>query len=239
MAAVEAAGPAAAPDYEAAELYTRVFRVGALGRCWRQQLGPPDLSLAAEAAAELGCATEEELSCAAAELGCAAETAAELRAVCRWPRGRRRAREGRPDERPGPRGGCAGRGPPDAAQPREGLETSGFLQAGSCGPGAGGKLVAPLGAGAGGGRRGPGAAGAVAQALHRLLTRGGRRPGSTAPEQPSPALCRLGGLVFFFFNHLPGRYAVEKAHVAFREGSAPLAETLRYGLEFVSRQCST
>ncbi|KAM9587757.1 snRNA-activating protein complex subunit 3 isoform 3-T3 [Morphnus guianensis] len=75
MAAVEAAGPAAAPDYEAAELYTRVFRVGALGRCWRQQLGPPDLSLAAEAAAA-------ELGCGAAELGCAAETAAELRAVC-------------------------------------------------------------------------------------------------------------------------------------------------------------
>ncbi|XP_064357382.1 snRNA-activating protein complex subunit 3 isoform X3 [Dromaius novaehollandiae] len=67
------AAAAAVPDYEVAELYTRVFRVGAVGRYWRQQLGPPDLSLAAEAAAE---------AAVAAELGCAAETAAELRAVC-------------------------------------------------------------------------------------------------------------------------------------------------------------
>uniref|UniRef100_A0A8B9S311 snRNA-activating protein complex subunit 3 n=1 Tax=Apteryx owenii TaxID=8824 RepID=A0A8B9S311_APTOW len=68
-----AAAADAVPDYEVAELYTRVFRVGALGRGWRQRLGPPDLSLATEAAAE---------AAVAAELGCAAETAAELRAVC-------------------------------------------------------------------------------------------------------------------------------------------------------------
>lgn len=85
MAGVEAAG--AAPDYEAAELYTRVFRVGGLGRCWRQHLGPPDLSLTAEEAA-----AAEADAAVAAELGCTAETAAELRAVCRWPRGRRRWR---------------------------------------------------------------------------------------------------------------------------------------------------
>ncbi|XP_064902243.1 snRNA-activating protein complex subunit 3 isoform X2 [Columba livia] len=70
MAAAEAA-----PDYEAAEVYTRAFRVGALGRGWRRHLGPPDLSLAGEAAADAEAAV-------AAELGCAAETAAELRAVC-------------------------------------------------------------------------------------------------------------------------------------------------------------
>ncbi|XP_061875138.1 snRNA-activating protein complex subunit 3 isoform X2 [Colius striatus] len=64
-----------APDYEAAELYTRVFRVGALGRGWRQQLGPPDLSLATDAAGESDAAV-------ATELGCAAETAVELRALC-------------------------------------------------------------------------------------------------------------------------------------------------------------
>ncbi|KAM6227656.1 snRNA-activating protein complex subunit 3 isoform 2-T2 [Spheniscus humboldti] len=74
-AAEEAAG--AAPDYEAAELYTRVFRVGALGRCWRQRLGPPDLSLAAEVAAEADADVD-----VAAGLGCAVETAAELRGVC-------------------------------------------------------------------------------------------------------------------------------------------------------------
>lgn len=85
MAGVEAAG--AAPDYEAAELYTRAFRVGGLGRRWRQQLGPPDLSLTAEDAA-----AAEADAAAAAELGCTAETAAELRAVCRWPRGRCRWR---------------------------------------------------------------------------------------------------------------------------------------------------
>ncbi|XP_063996703.1 snRNA-activating protein complex subunit 3 isoform X4 [Pogoniulus pusillus] len=66
---------AAAPDYEAAELYTRAFQVGALGHCWRQQLEPPDLSLAAETAAKTDAAVAEEL-------GCAADTAAELRAVC-------------------------------------------------------------------------------------------------------------------------------------------------------------
>lgn len=79
MAAAEAA-----PDYEAAEVYTRAFRVGALGRGWRRHLGPPDLSLAGEAAADAEAAV-------AAELGCAAETAAELRAVCRWERGERPA----------------------------------------------------------------------------------------------------------------------------------------------------
>ncbi|KAM6230869.1 snRNA-activating protein complex subunit 3 isoform 1-T1 [Porphyrio hochstetteri] len=73
MAAVEAAGPA--PDYEVAELYTRVFPVGAIGRHWRQQLGPPDLSLAVEE-------EDEGDAAVAADLGCAAETAAELRAVC-------------------------------------------------------------------------------------------------------------------------------------------------------------
>ncbi|NXY87663.1 SNPC3 protein, partial [Alcedo cyanopectus] len=64
-----------APDYEAAELYTRAFRVGAFGRAWRQQLEPPELSLAAEVTAEADAAV-------AAELGCAVATAAELRAVC-------------------------------------------------------------------------------------------------------------------------------------------------------------
>ncbi|XP_075596023.1 snRNA-activating protein complex subunit 3 isoform X2 [Balearica regulorum gibbericeps] len=73
MAAVEAAGPV--PDYEVAELYTRGFCVGAFGHCWWQQLGQPDLSLAAEEAAEADAAV-------AAELACAAETVAELRAVC-------------------------------------------------------------------------------------------------------------------------------------------------------------
>ncbi|KAM6034270.1 snRNA-activating protein complex subunit 3 isoform 3-T4 [Chlamydotis macqueenii] len=73
--AAAAAAEEAAPDYEAAELYTRVFRVGALGRGWRQQLEPPDLSLKAVAEADSDGAV-------AAELGCAAETAAELRAVC-------------------------------------------------------------------------------------------------------------------------------------------------------------
>ncbi|NXL34527.1 SNPC3 protein, partial [Glaucidium brasilianum] len=68
---------AAAPDYEATELYTRVFRVGAVGRRWRQELGPPDLSLAVGAAAEV-----DEAAAVAAELGCAAETVPELRAVC-------------------------------------------------------------------------------------------------------------------------------------------------------------
>lgn len=82
MAAVEAAGQA--PDYEAAELYTRAFHLGTLGRCWRQQLGPADLSLAAEAAA-----AEAAEAAVAAELGCAEETVAELRAVCRWRPGRR------------------------------------------------------------------------------------------------------------------------------------------------------
>ncbi|NXU48041.1 SNPC3 protein, partial [Turnix velox] len=67
------------PDYEAAELYSRAFRVGGFGRCWRQQLGPPDLSLSAETAA-VGAEAEE--AAVAAELGCGADTAAELRALC-------------------------------------------------------------------------------------------------------------------------------------------------------------
>ncbi|XP_053788290.1 snRNA-activating protein complex subunit 3 isoform X1 [Vidua chalybeata] len=71
-----AVAEAAAPDYESAELYTRSFRVGALGLSWRRLLGPPDLSLAAAA-------EEEEVDAAvAAALGCAPGTAAELRAVC-------------------------------------------------------------------------------------------------------------------------------------------------------------
>lgn len=72
-----AAAAAQAPDYEAAELYTRAFRVGALGLGWRRLLGPPDLSLAEEEA-------EEADAAVAAALGCAPSTAAELRAVCRW-----------------------------------------------------------------------------------------------------------------------------------------------------------
>ncbi|XP_017693408.1 PREDICTED: snRNA-activating protein complex subunit 3 [Lepidothrix coronata] len=68
-----------APEYESAELCTRAFRVGALGRGWRRQLGPPDLSLAAAQEEK-----EETDEAVAAELGCAADTAAELRAVCRW-----------------------------------------------------------------------------------------------------------------------------------------------------------
>ncbi|KAJ7423415.1 snRNA-activating protein complex subunit 3 [Pitangus sulphuratus] len=69
---------AEAPEYESAELCTRAFLVGALGRGWRRLLGPPDLSLAA-AEEEEG---EEADAAVAAELGCAADTAAELRAVC-------------------------------------------------------------------------------------------------------------------------------------------------------------
>ncbi|KAF4802922.1 snRNA-activating protein complex subunit 3 [Turdus rufiventris] len=70
-----AAAAAEAPDYEAAELYTRAFRVGALGLGWRRLLGPPDLSLAEEEA-------EEADAAVAAALGCTPSTAAELRAVC-------------------------------------------------------------------------------------------------------------------------------------------------------------
>ncbi|KAL9821698.1 snRNA-activating protein complex subunit 3 isoform 2-T2 [Geothlypis trichas] len=73
-----AAMAAVVPDYELAELYTRAFRVGALGLSWRRLLGPADLSLAAEAEKE-----EEEDAAVAAALGCAPGTAAELRAVCR------------------------------------------------------------------------------------------------------------------------------------------------------------
>ncbi|KAJ7406273.1 snRNA-activating protein complex subunit 3 [Willisornis vidua] len=67
---------AAVPEYESAELCSRAFRVGAVGRGWRQQLGPLDLSLAEE---------DEEAdpdTAVAAELGCGQDTAAELRAVC-------------------------------------------------------------------------------------------------------------------------------------------------------------
>ena len=146
MAAVEAGGPV--PDYEVAELYTRGFCVGAFGHCWWQQLGQPDLSLTAEEAAEADAAV-------AAELGCAAETVAELRAVCRWPRGRRRAggaahgaplRAGVPCRgyaaacRPGPARRCSAQGR---------AETTGCLQAGICGPSPSEKLSASLGAGAG------------------------------------------------------------------------------------------
>ncbi|XP_005155041.2 snRNA-activating protein complex subunit 3 [Melopsittacus undulatus] len=74
-AAAEAEAAGAAPDYEAAELYTRAFRVGALGRCWMQHLGPPDLSLAAEAAAD-------EDAAIVAELGCEVEMVPELQEVC-------------------------------------------------------------------------------------------------------------------------------------------------------------
>ncbi|XP_035166795.1 snRNA-activating protein complex subunit 3 isoform X3 [Oxyura jamaicensis] len=70
---------AAAPEYEVGELHTRAFCVGALGRGWRQQLGPPDLSLAAEEEED---EEEEEDVAVAEELGCDLETAAELRAVC-------------------------------------------------------------------------------------------------------------------------------------------------------------
>ncbi|XP_032061532.1 snRNA-activating protein complex subunit 3 [Aythya fuligula] len=71
---------AAAPEYEVGELHSRAFSVGALGRAWRQQLGPPDLSLAAEEEEEED--EEEEDMAVAEELGCGLETAAELRAVC-------------------------------------------------------------------------------------------------------------------------------------------------------------
>lgn len=71
-----AAMAAVVPEYELAELYTRAFRVGALGLGWRRLLGPPDLSLTAEA-------EEEEDAAVAAALGCAPGTAAEVRAVCR------------------------------------------------------------------------------------------------------------------------------------------------------------
>ncbi|XP_061230655.1 snRNA-activating protein complex subunit 3 [Neopsephotus bourkii] len=74
-AAAEAEAAGAAPDYEAAELYTRAFRVGALSRCWMQHLGPPDLSLAAEAAAD-------EDAAVVAELGCEVEMVPELQEVC-------------------------------------------------------------------------------------------------------------------------------------------------------------
>ncbi|XP_030326781.1 snRNA-activating protein complex subunit 3 [Strigops habroptila] len=74
-AAAAAAAAGAAPDYEAAELYTRAFRVGALGGCWRRHLGPPDLSLAAEAAAD-------EDAAVVAELGCEVAMVPELQEVC-------------------------------------------------------------------------------------------------------------------------------------------------------------
>lgn len=78
---------AAAPEYEVGELHSRAFCVGALGRAWRQQLGSPDLSLAAEEEEENEEEEEEDMA-VAEELGCGLETAAELRAVCRWPRER-------------------------------------------------------------------------------------------------------------------------------------------------------
>ncbi|NXD73626.1 SNPC3 protein, partial [Eolophus roseicapillus] len=98
-----------APDYEAAEMYTRAFRVGALGRCWMQHLGPPDLSLAAEAA------TDEDAS-VVAELGCEMEMVPELQEVCRWwPRGRWRV---------------GGDGAPPAGRPDEGLKPPAFTKPG-------------------------------------------------------------------------------------------------------------
>lgn len=156
MAAAEAAG--SAPDYEAAELYTRAFRVGALGRCWRQQLGPPDLSLAAEAAAE---AEDESEAAVAAELGCAAETAAELRAVCRWRRGRRAGLGGE--------GGRRGRSRADQA--KEGPEPPGFSRRGF----AAAVLAGSFRRWYRGGGLGPGIGGAVGQAVPSGV--GGRCPG--------------------------------------------------------------
>ncbi|XP_068522048.1 snRNA-activating protein complex subunit 3 isoform X2 [Anas acuta] len=77
---VPAMSAAAAPEYEVGELHSRAFSVGALGCAWRQQLGPPDLSLAAKEEEEED--EEEEDMAVAEELGCGLETAAELRAVC-------------------------------------------------------------------------------------------------------------------------------------------------------------
>lgn len=74
------AGPG--PEYETPELCTRVFPVGAVGALWRERLPAADLSLAQRNVVEAEAAV-------AAELGCPLDTAAELRAVCRYPGGGR------------------------------------------------------------------------------------------------------------------------------------------------------
>uniref|UniRef100_A0A7M4FQV4 snRNA-activating protein complex subunit 3 n=1 Tax=Crocodylus porosus TaxID=8502 RepID=A0A7M4FQV4_CROPO len=78
------AGPG--PEYETPELCTRVFPVGAVGALWRERLPAADLSLA-----QRDGDGDEAAAVVAAELGCPPDTAAELRAVCRYPAGGPRA----------------------------------------------------------------------------------------------------------------------------------------------------
>uniref|UniRef100_A0A8D0GZS0 snRNA-activating protein complex subunit 3 n=1 Tax=Sphenodon punctatus TaxID=8508 RepID=A0A8D0GZS0_SPHPU len=63
------------PEYEVAELNTRVFHVGSFGALWREKLRRADLALQRGAA-------EGDDAVVAEDLGCALETAAALRAVC-------------------------------------------------------------------------------------------------------------------------------------------------------------